>query len=139
MLKAKAQCLCGDVKITANTINPKFTVCHCDSCRGWGGAPFFAVQCGTDVVIEGEDKITVFDSSAWASRGFCTQCGTHLFYQLKESGAYNMSVGIFSDLENIEMDMQYFSDQRPSYYCFSNETKEMTRAEIMTYFASKSG
>jgi hypothetical protein len=62
-----------------------------------------------------------------------------LFYQLKESGAYNMSVGIFSDLENIEMDMQYFSDQRPSYYCFSNETKEMTRAEIMTYFASKSG
>jgi hypothetical protein len=31
--------------------------------------------------------------------------------------------------------MQYFSDQRPNYYCFSNETKEMTKDEIMAYFA----
>lgn len=136
MLSAKAQCLCGAVKITANQINPKFTVCHCDSCRGWGGAPFFAVQCGTEVVIEGQEHITNYDSSPWASRGFCSGCGTHLFYQLKETGAYNMPVGIFSDLKDIEMDMQYFSDQRPDYYCFSNQTKEMTRAEIMAYFAS---
>jgi len=33
------------------------------------------------------------------------------------------------------MYMLYFSDQHPGYYCFSNETKEMTRAEIMEYFA----
>ncbi|MFT2098142.1 GFA family protein [Marinomonas sp. 2405UD66-6] len=136
MLKAKAQCLCGAVQITANQINPNFTVCHCDSCRGWGGAPFFAVQCGTEVIIEGQNHIKHYDSSAWASRGFCSDCGTHLFYQLKETGAYNMPVGIFSDLNEIEMDMQYFSDQRPDYYCFSNQTKEMTRAEIMEYFAS---
>ncbi|MCV2401591.1 GFA family protein [Marinomonas sp. C2222] len=135
-LTAKAQCLCGDVTIMANEINPKFTVCHCDSCRGWGGAPFFAVQCGTEVVIEGKQSIKEYDSSAWATRGFCVECGTHLFYKLKETGAYNMPVGIFSGLDNIEMDMQYFSDQRPHYYCFSNQTKEMTRAEIMEYFAS---
>ena len=136
MLKAKAQCLCGDIKIIANAINPKFTVCHCDSCRGWSGAPFFAVQCGSAVVIEGQDNIKEYDSSAWATRGFCSNCGTHLFYKLKGTGAYNMPVGIFSDLNGIEMDMQYFSDQRPDYYCFSNQTKEMTRAEIMDYFAS---
>ena len=46
-----------------------------------------------------------------------------------------MPVGIFQNLKGLEMDMQYFSDQRPDYYCFSNETKEMTRAEIMEYFA----
>ena len=62
MLKAKAQCLCGAVTIMANQINPKFTVCHCDSCRGWSGAPFFAVQCGTDVIIEGQDHIKEYDS-----------------------------------------------------------------------------
>jgi hypothetical protein len=48
-----------------------------------------------------------------------------------------MPVGLFPNLKDLEMDMQYFSDQRPSYYCFSNETKEMTKAEIMTYFASQ--
>jgi len=33
--------------------------------------------------------------------------------------------------------MQYFSDMRPSYYCFSNETKELTTSEIMAYFATQ--
>lgn len=138
MLSAKANCLCGAVKITAHKINPKFTVCHCDTCRGWSGAPFFAVQCGVDVEIEGGDKVKMFDSSSWASRGFCSECGTHLFFKFKESGDYNIAVGLFKNLansENLEMDMQYFSDQRPDYYCFSNKTKEMTKAEIMAYFA----
>ncbi len=48
-----------------------------------------------------------------------------------------MPVGLFPNLEGLEMDMQYFSDMRPGYYCFSNETKEMTTQEIMAYFADK--
>lgn len=115
MLSAKASCLCGAVKITANEINPKFTVCHCDTCREWGGAPFFAVQCSTSVKIEGSDKVKLYDSSSWASRGFCNECGTHLFFKLKQSGEYNIAVGIFKNLASLEMDMQYFSDQRPGY------------------------
>jgi hypothetical protein len=135
MLSAKASCLCGAVKITANEINPKFTVCHCNTCREWGGAPFFAVQCSTSVKIEGSDKVKLYDSSSWASRGFCNECGTHLFFKLKQSGEYNIAVDIFKNLAGLEMDMQYFSDQRPGYYCFSNKTKEMTKAEIMAYFS----
>lgn len=134
-LHSTASCLCGGVKITANDINPKFTVCHCESCRGWGGAPFFAVQCGTNVNIEGEDKVKAYESSPWASRGFCVDCGTHLFYKFKASGDYNIPVGLFKNLDGLEMDMQYFSDSRPNYYCFSNKTKEMTKVEIMEYFA----
>jgi len=137
MLSSTASCLCGSVKITASEINPKFSVCHCDSCRTWGGAPFFAVQCGTAVEIEGGENIKVYESSSWASRGFCSECGTHLFYKLKKSGEYNMPVGLFQNLKELEMDMQYFSDQRPDYYCFLNETKEMTKAEILEYFADQ--
>ena len=137
MSQYKTNCLCGTVQITAEEINPKFTVCHCQSCRTWGGAPFFAVKCGTKVKIEGMDKVKMYESSSWASRGFCIECGTHLFYKFKATGEYNMPVGMFSNLKGLEMDMQYFSDMRPNYYCFSNETKEMTTAEIMAYFAAK--
>ncbi|MGR6870750.1 GFA family protein [Pseudomonas sp. HK3] len=136
MSQSKTQCLCGAVKITAEEIDPKFTVCHCQSCRTWGGAPYFAVKCGTKVKIEGDENVKLYESSAWASRGFCSECGTHLFYKFKESGDYNMTVGLFPNLKGLEMDMQYFSDARPSYYCFSNQTKEMTTAEIMAHFAS---
>ncbi|MFA3792701.1 GFA family protein [Aliiglaciecola sp. SL4] len=137
MLSSTASCLCKAVTITAREINPKFTVCHCDSCRGWGGGPFFAVQCGQNVSIDGEDKVKMYASSPWASRGFCSECGTHLFFKFKQSGDYNMPIGIFEKLDGLVMDMQYFSDQRPDYYCFSNQTKELSRAEIMSYFAKK--
>lgn len=137
MSKSESSCLCGAVKISVAKINPKFSVCHCESCRTWGGAPFFAVQCGTDIEFQGEEFVTTYESSSWASRGFCTTCGTHLFFKFKESGDYNMPVGLFPNLEGLEMSMQYFSDQRPSYYCFTKQTKEMTRAEIMAYFADK--
>ncbi|MFT5707513.1 MAG: hypothetical protein ACI9ES_001808 [Oceanospirillaceae bacterium] len=132
-----SSCLCGSVQISVAEINPKFTVCHCQGCRTWGGAPFFAVQCGTEVEFENAEKIKLFDSSAWAERGFCQECGTHLFYRLKKTGAYNMPVGLFPALKDLEMNMQYFSDKKPDYYCFSNDTKEMTEAEIMAYFADQ--
>jgi len=35
------------------------------------------------------------------------------------------------------MSMHYFSDKRPDYYCFSNQTKELTAVEIKAYFASQ--
>jgi hypothetical protein len=129
--------LCGRVNITATTVNPKFTVCHCETCRTWGGGPFFAVQCGTNIKIEGEALVKVYKSSPWATRGFCSECGTHLFYRLNKTGEYNMPVGMFPTLKNLDMTMQYFSDKRPDYYCFSNETKEMTEADIHAYFAQQ--
>ncbi|ELR63097.1 hypothetical protein C942_04111 [Photobacterium marinum] len=48
-----------------------------------------------------------------------------------------MPVGLLPHTENLEMSMQYFSDLRPEYYCFSNNTPEMTEAEIQAYFASE--
>ena len=137
MSDSKTNCLCGAVNIVVKDVDPKFTVCHCQSCRTWGGAPFFAVKCGTNVKIEGDDNVKMYASSSWASRGFCTECGTHLFYKFKATSEYNMPVGLFPNLNGLEMDMQYFSDMRPSYYCFSNETKEMTTDEIMAYFATQ--
>ena len=137
MSDSKASCLCGAVKIVAADVNPKFSVCHCQSCRTWGGAPFFAVQCGTQVTFEGEENIKIYPSSAWASRGFCTECGTHLFYKVKASGEYNMPVGLFPDIKGLTMDMQYFSDARPSYYSTSSMANVSQTTELTIAFASK--
>ena len=137
LIKNKASCLCGSVKIDVIKVNPKFTVCHCDTCRTWGGGPFFAVQCGTEVEINGAENIKEYKSSPWAVRGFCANCGTHLFYRLNKTGSYNMPVGLFLKINDLVMTMQYFSDQRPDYYCFSNQTQEMTEAEIKAYFAAE--
>jgi len=62
--------------------------CYCGMCRRWGGGPLLAVDCGTSVRLTGEEHVGVFASSKWAERGFCKQCGSHLFYRLKQNGQY---------------------------------------------------
>jgi len=134
--KQSGSCLCGAVRFTAN--NPSNTVgaCHCGMCRKWGGGPFMEIDCGTDITFEGEDNITVYNSSSWAERGFCKKCGSHLFYRLKESRQHMVPVGLFGDQSSFVFDHQVFIDKKPSFYSFSNKTKNMTEAEIFEKYAS---
>lgn len=112
--------------------------CHCDTCRRWGGGPFMEVNCGSEVSFEGEEYVTVFDSSEWADRGFCSACGTHLFYRLKANQEYMVPVGVFNNNEKLVFNSQVFIDKKPSFYSFSNETETMTGAELFAKFAPPS-
>ena len=94
------------------------------------------IDCGTDVTISGEQEIAVYDSSAWAERGFCKQCGTHLFYRLKGDGSLQMPVGLFDDDTGFAFEQQVFVDQMPAYYRFSNKTHDMTSAEVFEKYGS---
>ena len=134
-ISGKSSCLCGDVTISASKISRKFEVCHCSMCRKWGGSPALAVDCGNEVEIIGEQNIKVFQSSEWAERAFCLICGTHLFYRIKESGQYIIPVGFFSEIKDFEFEKQIFIDEKPAYYCFANNTQNMTGAEVFEQYA----
>jgi len=130
----RAHCLCGEVRIKAKKASAGVGACHCKMCRRWGGGPFMEIDCGAEVEIEGEENISVFDSSKWADRGFCRNCGTHLFYRLKESGQHMIPVGLFEDEEGLEFSSQVFIDEKPAYYTFANQTKDLTGEEIFKMF-----
>jgi len=132
---ASGHCLCGGVEISAAAVGNEVGACHCGMCRRWTGGPLLAVDCGTDVSFKGEENISVYNSSDWAERGFCNQCGSHLFYRLKESQQYIMPVGLFDHLDEVVLDHQIFIDKKPSYYDFANETKNMTEAEVFAMYA----
>ncbi len=129
-MQGKGKCLCGEVKITAHQVSKKLGACHCGMCRKWSGGPLFAVDCGTEVSFEGQEFIETYQSSAWAQRGFCKKCGTHLFYQLKEKSQYIVAAGLFDDVASFDFDHQVFIDEKPEYYSFANQTKDMTGAEL---------
>ena len=94
------------------------------------------VDCGTDISFNGEEAITVYNSSNWAERGFCKKCGSHLFYRLKESKQHMVPVGLFDDQAHFVFESQVFIDKKPSFYSFSNKTKDMTEAEIFEMYGS---
>lgn len=132
----KGSCLCGTVRIAIKTTSDSVGACHCSKCRKWGGGPLLAVECGSNVQFDNTDSISVFSSSAWAERGFCRACGSHLFYRLKKEGNYWMPVGLFNDEQPWILDQQIFIDEKPPFYSFANETKNLTGAEVFAQYSA---
>jgi hypothetical protein len=128
-------CLCGAITLTA-TDKKHVDACHCGMCRRWGGGPALGVMCGTDVQIDGADKVKAYRSSDWGERAFCSECGTHLFYRLVPTGEYFLPAGLFQDGVEFEFTEQIFIDRKPAYYDFANQTENMTEAEVFAKFAS---
>ena len=85
----------------------------------------------TGVVFEGEEHITRYSSSEWAERGFCSRCGSSLFYRLKEPEQYIMSTGAFDDAEQFKLAGEIYVDEKPSGYDFAGDHPRLTGAEFM--------
>lgn len=130
----KGKCLCGAVAVSAPEGN-EVGVCHCGMCRRWGGGPMFALHCGSDVQITGQDKLKTFQSSDWAARVFCGECGTHIYYHLLPADEYVVAAGLFQEDESFVLTDQIFIDTKPGYYSLANDTRTMTEAEVIAYYA----
>jgi hypothetical protein len=134
MAELKASCLCGAVRLKATPVAAKLDACHCSMCQKWGGGPFLEVDCKADVTVEGEKNISVFSSSEWAERGFCSKCGSHLFYRLKQGDSWAIPVGLFDEAPAVDFQKQIFIDEKPPFYSFAEKTETMTGAEAFAQY-----
>ena len=98
-------CLCGAVTLTAHQASNHVGACHCTMCRRWSGGPYVEIN-----------------------------CGTHLFYRVKETGQCMVPAGLFDDDQGLAMQLQVFIDEKPAYYDFANETETMTGTEVFAMF-----
>lgn len=129
------RCLCGAVRFTAEISRPEHNACHCGMCRRWsGGSPFFGIR-AEDVKFEGEENVGRYDSSDWAQRGFCKQCGTALFYYFKGSKWYGMSAGVFDDNDRFTLTREIFIDRKPHGYSFAGDHPKLTEEETIQKMA----
>lgn len=133
-MKAKGKCLCGSVELDVAYASNEVAACHCSMCRNWSGGPMLAIDCADSVEISDESSLVRFPSSDWAERGFCRNCGTHLFYYLKPNNQYHLPVGLLQSEGDYRFSHQIFIDEKPEYYDFKNETQNMTGAELFAHF-----
>lgn len=133
-------CMCGKVTYKA-TLKEGAGACHCGTCRQWSSGPFMAVHAAGDVSFEGEQHIRRYSSSQWAERGFCTHCGSNLFYYLLPrdglpDGEYIFSAGTVSDQSSLLFDNEVFIEHAPGWYQFADEAsrKRLTEADIMAAY-----
>ena len=136
-MKTNGKCLCGSVQLEVELSNTEIAACHCSMCRKWSGGPLLAIDSGELKSISNESLITRYQSSDWAERGFCSKCGTHLFYFLIPANQYHFPIGLLDTESTYKLSHQIFIDEKPEYYNFSNETKNMTGAEVFAHFESE--
>lgn len=129
-MTATGTCLCGAVRFEADGVETHIHSCHCGMCRRWSGGPLLAAGVGS-VRFEGEDKITRYQSSAWAERGFCSACGSNLFYRLKETDQYVLCTGAFDDESAFELVGEIYIDEKPPGYGFAGDHPRQTGEEFL--------
>ena len=88
------------------------------------------VHPGPGAQIEGRDKVKTYRSSDWAERGFCSECGTHLYYHLLPRDEYFFAAGLFEASAGFDFRRQIFIDRKPAGYTFANDTETMTAAQV---------
>ena len=93
-------CLCGAIRYEATPTEPENLYCHCRMCQRWTGS---VVATGT-IVKKHEFKITkgeptFFESSHYAERGFCTNCGSPLIFRAVEEDWLAIQTGTFDNPE----------------------------------------
>lgn len=81
---SNGQCYCGAVRFSAELPSKWVAHCHCSMCRRAHGAAFVTwvgmdeTRCSVD---DAQTTLQWFESSPGASRGFCSRCGSTLFFR----------------------------------------------------------
>ena len=113
----KGSCLCGAVNFEVSCALPGPDACHCTQCRKWTGH-FLA---GTDVprsalTIHGADNVTWFQSSEKARRGFCSRCGSSLFWDPLHKDWIGVSMGAFDAPTDTKLRIHIYVADKGDYY-----------------------
>ncbi|MEM8754808.1 MAG: GFA family protein [Pseudomonadota bacterium] len=130
------KCACGAVRYTIDKDAADVGPCHCDTCRAWTGGVFMGLQAGKgEAVIEGEENLTIWKSSDWAERAFCSKCGSNMFYRLTipgpNQGEFHFGAGTLDDWSGLNFAGEIYIDKKPGLYAFAGEHPRMTEAEFL--------
>lgn len=113
----KGSCLCGAVRIEVRGDLRPPDACHCSQCRKQSGH-FWA---STDVpraalTIMGEDRLTWFQSSPKVRRGFCSVCGSALFWDPVGRDKIAIGMGAFDKPTGTKLALHIFVADKGDYY-----------------------
>jgi hypothetical protein len=92
----KGSCLCGAVSFEVDGDLPPPDACHCGKCRKHSGHYFASTDVPRDRVrITGGESVSWYQSSERVRRGFCSVCGSSLFFDPQKLDWIGIAMGAF--------------------------------------------
>ena len=116
----KGSCLCGDVTIQVEgDLEHKPEACHCTQCRKQSGSFLTAVNVRkTELTVGGSENVGWYQSSEKVERGFCSNCGSTLFWSpnMEDYEWIAVAVGLFDGPTGTQLYKHTFVADKGDYY-----------------------
>ena len=110
-------CLCDAVTFTVEGDLPQPDICHCSKCRKQSGHCFASTDVPKSALTRcGEEFIGWYQSSEKIRRGFCTRCGSSLFWEPLHRDWIAVAMGAFDDPTGTSVKMHIFVSDKGDYY-----------------------
>jgi hypothetical protein len=110
-------CLCGAVRYEVNGPLRDVIACHCTQCRKQSGH-YYATTSAADetLTVEGGGFVTWYEASENARRGFCSVCGSALFWKPVARDVTSILAGSLDKPTGIRMSKHIFCADKGDYY-----------------------
>ena len=113
----KGACLCGAVKFEVSGPLKPPDACHCSMCRRQSGHYWASTDLVRAAVqIDGEEHVTWFQSSDRVRRGFCSICGSVLFFDPLHRDWIAIAMGAFDAPTGTRLEKHIFVAHKGDYY-----------------------
>jgi hypothetical protein len=113
----RGSCLCGAVTFEFDGDLRAPDACHCSQCRKQSGHYFASSDVPrAALTVRGADQITWFASSERVRRGFCSTCGSTLFWDPIQRDSIAIAMGAFDTPTQTHLKMHIFVADKGDYY-----------------------
>ena len=119
--KAKGGCLCGEVRFEIHGDLRDVVNCHCSKCRKFHGNYGAYTRVKVENLRITEQKSlkwykSLTDETANVHRGFCTECGSSLFWHPKDQPNIAIAAGSLDSPTNLKTIGHVWCSQISDYY-----------------------
>ena len=117
MTTLSGSCLCGGVEFEVTGALRDVVACHCTQCRKTSGHHVAATACDDDdLKFNKLDTLAWYRSSETAERGFCSRCGSSLFWRSSGSNSTSIMSGTLDGKTGLRLSGHIHCATKGDYY-----------------------
>ena len=113
----KGSCNCGGVRWEAQGELPPIVACHCGQCRKQTGLYYAATNVADEcLALTSDNTLKWYQSSPKAKRGFCSECGSALFWKHEDDAFTSILAGSIDGASGLEISEHIYTADMPDWY-----------------------
>ena len=118
-------CLCGKVSFQIEGELREVLACHCNQCRKQSGHYFAATNAKDEAItLNGEEHVKWYRASDTAKRGFCSNCGSVLFWKHDDHPYTSVLAGSFDKPTSLKLGKHIFVSDKGDYYDIGDDVPQ---------------